>query len=145
MRPFNSPRWIALLTVACVSVLQAKEAFTSGGGEITQTNEFVQVSFATARKIPMRGDEGRYAKSINEWEKATAPIAVSRPIYQLQRKSRGANSAKQSASARIFHRCAGGGTSNRGPDAATAAPVDGLLANTRSERRNHITASLAAT
>ena len=76
MRPFISRRWTARLTVAFISVLQAKEAFTSGGGEITQTNEFVQVSFATARKIPMRGDGGRYAKSINEWEKATTPIAV---------------------------------------------------------------------
>ena len=75
MQPLISPRWTALLTVALVSVLQAKEAFTSGGGEINITHEHVQISFATARKIPMPGDEERYSQQVVAWEKATTPIA----------------------------------------------------------------------
>ena len=63
------------MTGAIVSVLQAKEAFTSGGGEINITHEHVQISFATSRKIPMRGEEASYAKDIAAWEKATTPIA----------------------------------------------------------------------
>lgn len=75
MRPLISPRWPALLTVVLISMLRAKEAFTSGGGEINITHEHVQLTFATSRKIPMRGQEASYAKSIAAWETATTPIA----------------------------------------------------------------------
>lgn len=76
MRPLISPRWAALLTVALVSVLQAKEAFTSGGGEINITHEHVQITFATSRKIPMPEDEERYSKEVVAWEKANEPLAA---------------------------------------------------------------------
>ncbi len=76
MQPLISPRWTALLTVVVILMLRTKQAFASGGGEITTTHDEIQVTFATSRKIPMRGDEARYAKSIDEWEKVTAPIAA---------------------------------------------------------------------
>ena len=76
MRPLISPCWTALLTVGIVLVVQAKEAFTSGGGEINITHEHVQITFATARKMPMPGDEEAYNKEVVAWEKANQPLAT---------------------------------------------------------------------
>jgi len=53
-----------------------REALTSGGGEIEITHDYVQVTLATGRKTPMRGDEDAYNKTVVAWEKANQPVAA---------------------------------------------------------------------